>query len=50
MSDTQLEEKTRALANGLLTPGAIDRLIALCWSADLLEDSAILAQSSVPAS
>jgi len=49
MSDTQLEEKTRALANGPLTPGATDRLIALCWSADLLEDSAILAQSSVPA-
>jgi 2-methylcitrate dehydratase PrpD len=48
MSDAQLEEKFRGLAERVLGPERTRRLIQLCWEADQLKDAGELARAAVP--
>jgi hypothetical protein len=49
MSDRDLEAKFRAFARGILSSGETERLLALCWKADALENAADIARAAVPA-
>lgn len=46
MSDAQLEAKFRGLAEGILSPARIDRLIEMCWTAAQLPNVAELARAA----
>jgi 2-methylcitrate dehydratase PrpD len=48
MSDAQLEEKFRELAERVLGPERTRRLIQLCWEADRLKDAGELARAAAP--
>jgi 2-methylcitrate dehydratase PrpD len=48
MSDAQLEEKFRGLAEAVLGADRTRRLIQLCWEADRLKDAGELARAAVP--
>ncbi len=49
MSDRQLETKFTDLAEGILPPEQIQRLMNACWSVADLPDAAAIAQAAVPA-
>jgi 2-methylcitrate dehydratase PrpD len=46
MSDRQLEQKFKGLADGIMKEDAIQRLIELCWKVESLPDAAVLAQTA----
>ena len=46
MSDADLEEKFRALTDGILKPAQCDELIRLCWQLDTLDDVGIVARAA----
>ncbi len=48
MSDADLEEKFRGLADGVLSKAETDRLIDLCWKVEGLADASALARAAVP--
>jgi 2-methylcitrate dehydratase PrpD len=48
MSDADLEGKFRAFDSGILSKARTDRLIALCWDIDEVDDAADIARASVP--
>jgi len=48
MTDAQLEEKFRGLAEDVLGPERTRRAIQLCWDADRLKDAGELARAAVP--
>ena len=48
MSDADLEEKFRSLAEGVLRPGQADRVIAACWNIEQLGNVAELAELTAP--
>ncbi len=48
MSDADLEGKFRGLAEGILARAATDKLIALCWELEQLQDAGVLARAAVP--
>jgi hypothetical protein len=49
MSDSDLEAKFRALADGILSKPETDKLIRLCWDVAKLNDVGEVARASVPA-
>jgi 2-methylcitrate dehydratase PrpD len=49
MSDSDLEAKFRALADGILSKPETDKLIRLCWDVAKLNDAGEVARASVPA-
>ena len=49
MSDSDLEAKFRALAEGILSKPETDKLIRLCWDVAKLNDVGEVARASVPA-
>ncbi|MDE2625009.1 MAG: MmgE/PrpD family protein [Betaproteobacteria bacterium] len=49
MSDRQLESKFMDLAEGILPPDQIQRLMNTCWNVADLPDAAAIAQAAVPA-
>jgi len=49
MSDSDLEAKFRALADGILSKPETDKLIRLCWDIARLKDAGEVARASVPA-
>jgi 2-methylcitrate dehydratase PrpD len=46
MSDADLEEKFRALADGVLVQRKTDELIKLCWNAVALDDAGKIARAA----
>jgi len=50
MSDRDLEDKFRGLADGALPPAQTDALIEKCWSVATLSDVAEIARMAVPKS
>lgn len=46
MSDRDLEEKFRGLADGILPAEKIERLIGLCWEVESLDDAGALARAT----
>lgn len=48
MSDADLEQKFRGLAEPLLSKRQIDDVIALCWKAESLPDAGAIARACVP--
>jgi 2-methylcitrate dehydratase PrpD len=49
MSDRDLEDKFRSLADGVLSAAEAERVIGLCWRVAGLEDAGELARATVPA-
>ena len=49
MSDSALEAKFRDLAEGILPPSQIRRLMDACWNIEQLPDAAAVARAAVPA-
>ena len=49
MSDRDLEAKFLGLSRGILSAGQAEKLIALCWSIQDLQEVGELARASVPA-
>lgn len=48
MSDADLEDKFRGLAQGVLPPARIEQTIRLCWQIAALEDAGALARAAIP--
>jgi 2-methylcitrate dehydratase PrpD len=48
MSDRDLEDKFRGLADGILTSDRAQRVIDLCWRLEELEDAGELVHATVP--
>jgi 2-methylcitrate dehydratase PrpD len=48
MSDRDLEDKFRSLADGVLRAAEVERVIGLCWRVAGLEDAGELARATVP--
>ena len=49
MSDTDLEEKMRDLANRAISPAQTERIIKMCWSLENLSDCRELIALTIPA-
>ena len=49
MTDHDLETKFTNLADGILTPEQIHKLIGLCWSVEKLSNAGDIAKAAVPA-
>jgi hypothetical protein len=49
MTDHDLETKFTDLAEGILKPEQIQKLIGLCWSVEKLANAGDIAKAAVPA-
>ena len=46
MTDAQIEAKARELGRNAVAPAEMDQIVALCWSAETLEQVAVLARAA----